>query len=167
MPPMCWRSAVLGKFKDNLAAMEHAAGAVETAFGKMKDATDTLNQAFTVALINLGAPFFHEFNAIEDALAELAKSVGTAVKSEAFAPLIAVIETNFGKIAALIGDTAKNLPAAMSGVDFKPFAQALQGLFDSIAKLFNFDALSTEKGLTAAIQTVVNLLAQTTTYSNT
>lgn len=154
-----------GKFKDNLTAMEHAAGAVDTAFGKMKDATDTLGQAVTVALIRLGAPLLDEFNAIEDALAELAKSVGTAVKSEAFAPLIAVIETNLGKIAALIGDTAKNLPAALNGVDFNPFAQALQALFDAIAKLFNFDALSTEKGLTTAIQTVVNLLTQTTTYS--
>lgn len=154
-----------GKFKDNLAAMEHAAGAVETAFGKMKEATSTLNQAFTVALISLGAPLLDVFGVVEDALAELAEAIGTSVKSETFAPLITVIGDNLGRIADLIHNVASNLPAAFNGVDFKPFAQSLQGLFDSIAKLFNFDALSTEKGLTAAIQTVVNLLAQTTTYS--
>ena len=85
------------------------------------------------------------FGAIVDALAELATSFGTVVKSDAFAPLISVVETNLGKIAELISNVAKNLPEAFAGVDFKPFAQSLQGLFDSVSNLFNFNALSTKK----------------------
>jgi len=155
-----------GKFKDNLEAMRNATGSVDAAFAKMKDATDTLAQAFTVALINLGTPLLENFGAIGDALAELATSFGTVVKSDAFAPLISVVETNLGKIAELIRNVAKNLPEAFAGVDFKPFAQSLQGLFDSVSNLFNFKALSTKEGLTASIQTVTNLLTQTTVYSS-
>ena len=155
-----------GKFKDNLEAIKNATGAVDAAFEKMKDATDTLAQAFKVALINLGTPLLDSFGAIGDALAELATSFGTVVKSDAFAPLISVVETNLGKIAELIRNVAKNLPEAFAGVDFKPFAQSLQGLFDSISNLFNFNALSTKEGLTASIQTVTNLLTKTTVYSS-
>lgn len=154
------------KFKSNLDAMSKAAGATDAAFAKMKDATDTLGQAFEVALINLGTPLLDEFNGIEDALADLAKSFSTAINSGAFAPLISVVETNLGSIRDLFSNVAKNLPAALAGVDFKPFANELQTLFNSISNLFNFKGLQTDSGLKDAIQTVVNLLTQTTAYSS-
>lgn len=155
-----------GKFRENLDAMRNSAGAVDTAFGKMKDATDTLAQAFKVALVNLGTPFLDEFNNIEDALAALANSFGTAIKADAFAPLIQVVETNLGAVAKLIETIAQNLPAALSKVDFGPFASELQKLFDSVARLFNFQGLATEEGLRQAIQTIADLLARTTAYSS-
>jgi hypothetical protein len=155
-----------GKFRDNLDAMRNSAGAVETAFGKMKDATSTLAQAFQVALVNLGTPFLDEFGGIEDALGALATSFGTAIKADAFAPLISVVETNLGAVAKLFEKVAENLPAALAKVNFGPFANQLQKLFDTIADLFNFDGLATEDGLRKAIQTVVDLLTQTTAYSS-
>lgn len=154
------------KFKSNLDAMSKAAGATDAAFAKMKDATDTLGQAFEVALINLGTPLLDEFNGIEDALADLAKSFSTSINSGSFAPLISVVETNLGSIRDLFSNAAKNLPAALAGVDFKPFANELQTLFNSISNLFNFKGIQTESGLKDAIQTVVNLLTQTTAYSS-
>ncbi|MBK8184826.1 MAG: phage tail tape measure protein [Candidatus Competibacteraceae bacterium] len=134
------------KFNENLAQMQKSSGAVETAFNKMKDATDTLGQAFTVALISLGDPFLDEFNRIEDALASLATSFSTAIKSETFKPLLDVVENNLGKIGELIENIANNLPAAINGVDLKPFANSLNDLFKGISDLFNFDALQASKG---------------------
>lgn len=154
------------KFKDNLNQMAGAAGATDAAFAKMKDATDTLGQAFEVALVNLGTPLLDEFNGIEDALADLAKAFSTSIDSGSFDPLINVIETNLANIESLFSNVAANLPDALANVDFGPFANQLQILFNTISDLFNFKGLQTTEGLQSAIQTVINLLSQTTTYSS-
>ncbi len=153
------------RFRANLSAMQGASGATTAAFNTMKDATDTLAQAFTVAAVTLGSQFLDEFNAIEDALAELAKAFTTSIDQDAFDPLIDVVEGNMEKIATLISSIAKNLPAALANIDFGPFSNALAGLFRTIAELFNFDNLKTEQGLQQALQTLVDLLTRTTVYS--
>jgi TP901 family phage tail tape measure protein len=153
------------RFRANLDAMKNAAGATTTAFNTMKDATDTLAQAFTVAGVALGDQFLNEFNAIEDALAALANAFTTAIKQDSFDPLIDVVESNMQKIAELFSNIARNLPAALENVDFGPFSKALEELFNTISELFNFDRLGTEEGLQQALQTIVDLLTRTTTYS--
>jgi TP901 family phage tail tape measure protein len=153
------------RFRSNLVAMQGASGATTAAFNTMKDATDTLAQAFTVAAVSLGTQFLGEFNAIEDALAELARAFTTAIDQDAFDPLIDVVEANMERIATLISSIAENLPAALANIDFGPFSDALASLFRTISELFNFDGLSTEEGLQRALQTLVDLLTRTTVYS--
>ena len=154
-----------GKFRDNLDAMKNAAGATETAFNTMKNSTDTLAQAFTVAAVTLGDQFLDKFNAIEDSLAALANAFTTAVNQDSFDPLIEVVQANMQKIAELFSSIAENLPAALEDVDFGPFSDALEELFNTISDLFNFDSLTTEAGLQQALQTIVDLLTTTTTYA--
>lgn len=154
------------KFKANLLEMSNVSGATQAAFDKMKDATSNLAQAFTVALIKIGDPLLDEFGAIEEALGELAKSFITSVDNDTFAPLVNVVKNNLGNIAELFSSVAKNLPEALSGVDFGEFADSLQILFNSISDLFNLKGLETTQGLQGAIQTIVDLLTRTTAYSS-
>ena len=154
------------RFRNNLDAMRNAAGATSTAFNTMKDATDTLAQAFTVLGITLGDQFLAEFNSIEDALAELANAFSTAINQDSFDPLIDIVEENMGRIAELFSDIARNLPAALEDIDFVPFANALRELFNTISEIFNFEDLGTEEGLQRALQTLVDFLTRTTEYAN-
>jgi TP901 family phage tail tape measure protein len=150
------------KFKSNLEAMGKAAGATDAAFAKMKDATDTLAQAFQVALVGFGTPLLDSFSGVKDALASLAQGfIKAATEGEqGFKPFQDFINAALEGIAATIEKAAENLPAALDNVDWSGLLESLGELGKEVGNLF--DALfgdidiTTTEGLTKAIQTVLN-----------
>ena len=149
-----------GKFRDNLAAMKDAAGATEAAFAKMKGATDTMAQAFQVALVSFGTPLLDSFGNVQDALSGLAVGFIKASESGAFKGLQALISTQLDSIASTIETAAGNLPAAFERVDWSGVISSLRELggvlADVFAALFGNIDITTVDGLAIAIQTVMN-----------
>ena len=147
------------KFKSNLEAMANAAGATDTAFAKMQDATDTLAQAFEVALVSFGTPLLDQFNAAEDALASLAGAFIKVAAGGGLEPLQALINDALGSISENIDVIAKNLPEAFKGLDWTGALESLKGLQNEISEIFktffgDID-LTTVEGLQSALQTVI------------
>lgn len=149
-----------GKFKDNLDAMAHASGATQTAFDKMKDSTDTFAQALTVMAVKLGTPLLEPLNRVEDALA----AVGIALGKSIDAGVLNGVQNQLVGFANTIADTfaaiAKNLPAALEGVDFQPLIIAFGDLGEAVSALWDqFSGgldLTTVEGLQKALQLLVN-----------
>jgi len=149
-----------GKFRDNLLAMQDAAGATDAAFAKMKNATDTMAQAFQVALVSFGTPLLDSVGNVQDALSGLAVGFIKASESGAFKDLQALISTQLDSIASTIETAAGNLPAAFERVDWSGVISSLKELggvvSDVFAALFGNIDITTVDGLASAIQTVMN-----------
>lgn len=149
-----------GKFKDNLAAMAGAAGATDNAFGKMKDSTDTFAQALTVMAVKLGTPLLEPMNRFEDALAAIGIALGKSID----AGVLSGVQSRLVGFANTIADAfeaiARNLPAALEGVDFEPLIVAFGDLGKAVKSLWDqFSGgldLTTVEGLQKALQLLVN-----------
>lgn len=147
-------------FKSNLDAMAHSAGATETAFGKMKDATDTWQQALTVAGVKLGTPLLDPLNRAEDAIAALGVALGTSIDSGKLGAVQDRLTAFASRIADVFEAIGNNLTAALEGVDFSPIITAFGDLGNAVAKLWDqFSGgldLTTVEGLQKALQLLVN-----------
>lgn len=148
------------KFQENLEGMSKAAGATDTAFAKMKDATDTLAQALKVSLVSFGTPLLEQFNAAEDAVAGLAVAFTKVSDSGGLKPLQDLINDSLGGIAETIEKVAENLPAAFEKLDWTGLIDSLGELGKTVGSLFDAFLgdvdLQTVDGLASALQTVMN-----------
>jgi len=148
------------KFQENLEGMSKAAGATDTAFAKMKDATDTLAQALKVSLVSFGTPLLEQFNAAEDAVAGLAVAFTKVSDSGGLKPLQDLINDSLGGIAETIEKVAENLPAAFEKLDWTGLIDSLGELGKTVGSLFDAFLgdvdLQTVEGLASALQTVMN-----------
>lgn len=149
-----------GKFKDNLAAMAGAAGATDTAFAKMKDSTDTFAQALTVMAVKLGTPLLEPMNRFEDALASIGITLGKSIDAGVLSGVQGQLVGFANSIADAFEAIARNLPAALEGVDFQPLIVAFGDLGQAVAGLWDqFSGgldLTTVEGLQKALQLLVN-----------
>ncbi len=143
------------KFKSNLDEIAKSAGATDTAFGKMQDATDTLAQAIAVAAVKLGTPFLDSQSTIEDAIASIVTTLGAAFESGALSGFKENLVAVATSIATAFEDIAKNLPDALNKADYSGFTAGLERLRkvikDAFGDLFVGIDVSTPEGLAKAI----------------
>lgn len=151
-----------GKFADVLDDMQNKAGATATAYKKMADEFDQINQTLANSvktdLIAIGDVVKDDYTGLVKALAQVFNSLGDAVKAGAFDDLFQVIEDAFNTAETALESIAKNLPNALGGVDLTGLANAFGGMFDGID-------ISSVQGLRTAIQTVVDSLESLVTFS--
>jgi TP901 family phage tail tape measure protein len=153
-------------FEKALEAQKNKSGAAAEAFAKFKDVMDTGVDSVRLLAIELGTPLLQAFVNSKAEITNLTNALTDALKPGGPLSGISALLGKFGEdIEATLRDVAKNLPAALNNVDFSGFLKALESLWSAIGRLLRLDDLRTEEGLTAVIQTIVNLLTQTTTFT--
>ena len=153
-------------FEQALAAQKNSAGAAQEAFAKFTGILDTGVDALKILAIQLGEPISQAFINAKGEITNLTNALATALLPGGALSGISTILGEFGAdVEATLKDVAKNLPAALENVDFGGFIKALDSLWSSIGRLLRVEDLRTEAGLTAVIQTIVDLLTQTTVYT--
>jgi TP901 family phage tail tape measure protein len=149
-----------GKFKDNLEAMANASGATQTAFDKMKDSTDTFAQALTVAAVKLGTPLLEPLNRAEDAIAAIGVALAQSIDTGKLGGVQDRLTAFANSVADVFEAIARNLPAALEGVDFSPLVTSMSDLGDAVGTLWDAFSggidLTTVAGLQRALQLLVN-----------
>jgi TP901 family phage tail tape measure protein len=153
-------------FAANLDAQKNSAGAAQEAFAKFTGILDTGVDALKILAIQLGEPIAQAFVNAKSEITNLTNALANALLPGG--PLSGLSEAlgKFGAdVEATIKDVAKNLPAALENVDFSGFLKSLESLWSAIGRLLRVEDLRTEEGLTKVIQTIVDLLTQTTVYT--
>lgn len=154
-----------GKFAGALEDMENKTGATATAFEKMANDVNLINQTLannvTLTLEAVGEKLLDEYGDIATALTDVFKALQSSIKSGAFDDVFNVIGELGGDLEKSLNDLAKNLPEALKDVDFSDFSNSIKTLASETAGVF--DAffgdidLSTPEGLSQAIQKLVDL----------
>jgi TP901 family phage tail tape measure protein len=154
-----------GKFAGALEDMENKTGATATAFEKMADDVNLINQTLannvTLTLEAVGAKLLDEYGDIATALTDVFKSLQSSIKAGAFDDVFNVIEELSKDLETTLNDLAKNLPEALKDVDFSDFSNSIKTLASETAGVFeaffgDVD-LSAPEGLSQAIQKLVDL----------
>ncbi|WP_024333121.1 phage tail tape measure protein [Desulfotignum balticum] len=154
-----------GKFAGALEDMENKTGATATAFEKMADDVNLINQTLannvTLTLEAVGEKLLDEYGDIATALTDVFKALQSSIKAGAFDDVFNVIEELGGDLETTLNDLAKNLPEALKDVDFSDFSNSIKTLASETAGVleafFGDVDLSTLEGLSQAIQKLVNL----------
>ncbi|MDD4052345.1 MAG: phage tail tape measure protein [candidate division Zixibacteria bacterium] len=148
-----------GKFKEALTAMESSAGATATAYKKVADEFENLNQrlknSVTAALISIGEELMPAYGEVANSLAELFKSFKISVDDDVFLPVLKAFKDMGIDVGEIIKGIAKNLPEALKDVDWTDLARALRDVTDGLKSLFGMDAAD-PKALADSIQRVVD-----------
>jgi TP901 family phage tail tape measure protein len=154
-----------GKFAGALEDMENKTGATATAFEKMADDVNLINQTLannvTLTLEAVGEKLLNEYGDIATALTDVFRSLQSSINSGAFDDVFNVIEALAADLEKTLNDLARNLPEALKDVDFSDFSNSIKNLASETAGVF--DAffgdidLSTPEGLSQAIQKLVDL----------
>ena len=142
-------------------AFNSAGSAAREVAERLKSAEVAVNR-FEVGFENLGITIGNQFimaaKGAYDGAAEIELALQKAVNDGSFEPIFAAIR-NFGaKAETLFRDIAKNLPAALEGVDFEGLLGALGELGRAIGSYFGDIDLSTVEGLQDFIQGIVDSL---------
>jgi len=154
-----------GKFAGALEDMGNKTGATATAFEKMADDVNLINQTLannvTLTLEAVGEKLLDEYGDIATALTDVFKSLQSSIQAGAFDDVFNVIEELSKDLETTLNDLAKNLPEALKDVDFSDFSNSIKTLASETAGVFeaffgDVD-LSTPEGLSQAIQKLVDL----------
>ncbi len=153
---MTLTGAQADKFNGSLKSMESAAGAVDVALGKMKDAFDAsvqqINNALKVLFINIGDPLLDEVGGIAKSVAAIFNAIGASVKEGQLGGLLAYVESVFKDVDGALKKVAENLPKALAGADFSDFRKGMQAVVDAVKGLFDGIDLTSTEGLKSAIE---------------
>ncbi len=143
-------------FKSNLDAQAQSAGAYITAFEKVAPTLDTGVDAVKLALIAFGTPFEQAFYNAKGALTDFANAFATASDVGAFSEIQDLVRAALENVADQFREAAKNLPAALNGVDWSGFIGAFGVLGESLSGVFGDLDLTSVEGLTSALQAIVD-----------
>lgn len=156
-----------GKSQDYVAQMtDKTTGAVgsmaKEVEGKLKtlqSSIDTANEAWRQFLENVGKQLTVDgsYQDLVDAFGRLGVALKEVTAAGALDPLLGAFRDGFAELGKLIDEIAKNLPAALEGIDWSGFEQAIAGLGDSFDNLFGAIDLTTVEGLRDAIQLVIDV----------
>lgn len=154
-----------GKFKEALQAMGAAAGATETAYKKMADEFENVNQrlknAVTTAFISIGTELMPAYGEVAKGITELFKSLNISIDDGAFEPVLKAFRDMGVDIGKIVQEFAKNLPEAFNRVDWSDLIRALAEVTDGIKALFGLDNSDPER-MAQSIQRVVDSMATLT-----
>jgi TP901 family phage tail tape measure protein len=154
------------KFNEALEAQKNKAGAAAEAFGKFKGTLDTGVDALRILAITLGQPVLDSFIRAKGEITNITNALSAALApGGALAGLGGLIGDIYKDVADTLADIATNLPGALEKVNFTGFLKALEDLWSAIVRLLRVEDLRTEDGLARVIQTLVELLTRTTTFT--
>jgi TP901 family phage tail tape measure protein len=151
-------------FKTSLDNMAMAAGSTESAYSKMSQNFELINQNLInnmrVTLIEAGTPLLDEYKGIAEGIGNIFKSIGENLDSDSFKPVYEMLE-NFGTdTIEYLNKIAVAMPEALEGVDFTGLiesfgrlGQTAKNLFESI---FGHLDLTDADDLQKAIQEVID-----------
>ena len=142
---------------EGLSSASEAAEDLAKRFGK---ATDNLGTNIAIVLTLFGQQLTPGLTKDVGALADLFKGIRIAFDEGAFAPVFKLIGEAEGKLETVVKDIAKNLPEALSKVDFSGLIKALQDLGGGLTDMFKGVDLTTPEGLEKAIQLVINAITR-------
>jgi TP901 family phage tail tape measure protein len=152
-----------GKFKDALAAMDESAGATATAYKKVADEFENLNQklknSITAALIGIGQELMPAYGEVATSLAELFKGLKISIDDDVFLPILKAFRDMGLDVGKIVRDIAKELPEAFKLVDWSELIRALEDVSSGLKSLF---AGTDSASLANAIQRVVDSMTTLT-----
>lgn len=153
-----------GKFAATLVETRNAGGALAEASAKMigqySDINQNIKNNIDVTLISIGARFLETYGEIGKGLSAVFQGIKVGIDAGSFDPLFNFI-TQVGKdLAAQLQTIAKNLPAALEGLDFSRLIASLgnlgQAIADAFGIIFGEIDLDTAEGLHDFIQRLIN-----------
>ena len=143
----------LGGITSKIAAeMESGMGGIQRA----------LVSAFNAIAIEVGEK---SAEAIEDgarSMVDVIRVISNEVDSGTFKPLFDLLEQFSDQLGSELDVIAKNLPAALKGVDFSQLVDSLKSLAGVFGSVFDDVDLTSVEGLRTTIQNVVNSLTKLT-----
>lgn len=149
-------------FVENLEAMQEAAGSTAAAYDKMAENISLINQNLAnnvrITLATLGDRLTGSYSDAVGGLVDVVQAVSAGVDAGAFDPLFDAVDLFADRATDLMEDVAENLPAALAGIDWSGFIDALEDLGATFGTLFEDIDLRTPEGLEAAMQGVVDTL---------
>ena len=153
-----------GVFADTLKLMDEKSGvaarAAETMAVSWENASQRLKNSAYVVFVTFGQEIGGEAGKGLDGIAKIFNAFTVSINSGAFDPVFRYLNEIAGEMNATAGDIAKNLPEALSNVDFSGLLGSFTGLGDSLKSafeaVFGQVDLSTPEGVQAVIQDVIN-----------
>lgn len=152
-----------GKFKEALAAMGEATGATQTAYNKLADEFENVNQRMKnnidVTLIDIGTRLMPGYKDMAKGLSDVFNGLKIAVDAGAFDPLFKLLESAGSEIREWLQGVAKALPRAMEGLDFDKLTQSLRNLGGAFAEYLGDLDLTKVEDLHEFIQLLIDGIA--------
>ena len=153
-----------GVFADTLKLMDEKAGtasrAAETMAVSWENASQRLKNSAYVVFVTFGQEIGGEAGKGLDGIAKIFNAFTVSINSGAFDPVFRYLNEIAVEMNATAGDIAKNLPEALSNVDFSGLLGSFTGLGDSLKTafedVFGKVDLSTPEGVQSVIQSVIN-----------
>lgn len=147
-------------FIDKLEQMKDSAGSTAEAYEKMANNFDLINQRVVnnmrLSMIEVGVKMLDQYKETALALGDLFKGVTVSVEDGMFDPVFNVLNQFGVDMEGWLSAVGENLPAALEKVNWDGFTRAMEDLGASIGGLFEGLDVTTPKGLSEAIQFVVD-----------
>lgn len=149
-----------GKFAGSLAAMGTAVDSLNNNFealkGGLTDTSQFLENNFAILLQKVGDKLLVDWNGVISGINELTKGLVFTVDEGSFDPLINLFNNVQQELGEELTRIAELLPAAFENVDFSKLTGSLEGLSKDVKNLFSSFDLTTQSGVTQAIQFLVD-----------
>jgi TP901 family phage tail tape measure protein len=153
-----------GIFSDTLNMMADKSGtaarSAETMAVSWENASQRLKNSAYVVFVTFGQEIGGEAGKGLDGIAKIFNAFTVSINAGAFDPVFRYLNEIAVEINATAADIAKNLPEALSNVDFSGLLGSFSGLGDSLKSafeaVFGKVDLSTPEGVQAVIQDVIN-----------
>jgi TP901 family phage tail tape measure protein len=144
-----------------LAAATNSSGSALAEFNNRINSTEIqfqrLGVAFDITAKKVGDEFRPIVGQGADSLRGLIDVIGKLVSEGKLDTFFAALTPIFEDFNRTIDSIARNLPAAINGVDFTPIKRALDDLRGAFGGVFEGIDLSTPEGLARALQQIVNI----------
>jgi len=148
------------KYRLKLDSINSSMGSTDIAFKKMGDNFSLHNQrllnSINTTLVRVGSDLLPAYGSVADAVAGVFAAFGTAIDGGALTAITTQVQAWSEGLVQFLQDAAKNLPTALSLVDFQPFLDAIGGVGTALGGMFGNTDAAGAQGLANLIQTVVD-----------
>ncbi len=128
------------KFNEALEGMKNAAGATEEAYRKLADGMSNTNQrminSMKAVLVVIGEEIMPAYKTFVNNLSSMFAGVRLGMDAGAFDELYQGFNDIGQRIDVAMKKVAENIPAALTGVDWGPIIDSLNGVGKALADLF-------------------------------
>jgi len=148
------------KYRLKLDSINSSMGSTDIAFKKMGDNFSLHNQrllnSINTTLVRVGSDLLPAYGSVADAVAGVFAAFGTAIDGGALTAITTQVQSWSEGLVQFLQDAAKNLPTALSLVDFQPFLDAIGGVGTALGGMFGNTDTQGAQGLADLIQTIID-----------
>jgi TP901 family phage tail tape measure protein len=134
------------------------AGETERILGTSTKVLDAFKNSITATSVAAGNELNPAIDGIVQALTALFGELAGAIEAGALDEFFEGLSVRFGDLQEAILEVARNLPQALSGLDFSGLLDSLDNVGDAILGIFEID-ISSPEGLRNAIQSIIDAFA--------